>query len=225
MYDCHIGSRYFSQNIVLNGHRASNQPAVLSASSETSSTSSTVLELKRSPSTKHAMNGTQVQQLNASTGRSESPVFSDTEADDIHDDDHPGDYSTRLGEVMSDEEDSSGAREHEGDENDDEEAFFYSGVDAEPAGTYREQLRDVLGPEHEEDDTSDAQEVEHSLLVHEKEILESSMDDEARVSRPHKPLPLQRPIRFHHSLQIRLQTYRPQRRLLQSSSIHPQFQK
>lgn len=130
------------------------------------------------------MNGTKEQQHSASIDRAGSLSFSDSEADEVQDD-HPGDYSTRLGEVMSDEEELSRGQGHE--ESDDDEGFFYNGVDSEPAGTYREQLRDVLGPEHEEDDVSDAQEVEHSLLVHEKEMLEASMDDEARVSLSYTP--------------------------------------
>lgn len=149
-------------------------------SSETSSTPST--DLRRGCRPQHDMNGTQLWQHNGSSDRPGSPVFSDTEVDDVQDDDHPGDYATRLGEVMSDEEDFAAGR---GDEDNEEEAFFYSGVDAEPAGTYREQLRDVLGPDHEDEDTSEAQQVEHSLPVHEKEILEASMDDEARVSLVH----------------------------------------
>ena len=128
------------------------------------------------------MNGTQHWQNNGSSDLHESPLLSDGEVDDVQDDDHPGDYSTRLGEVMSDEEDFATGGV---DDDNDDEAFFYNGVDAEPAGTYREQLRDVLGPDHEDEDTSEAQEVEHSLLVHEKEMLEASMDDEARVSLAH----------------------------------------
>lgn len=128
------------------------------------------------------MNGTQQRHYDGASDLPGSPVLSDAEADDVQDDEHPGDYSTRLGEVMSDEEDFAAG--HVDDDNDDE-AFFYNGVDSEPAGTYREQLRDVLGADHEDEDTSEAQEVEHSLLVHEKEMLEASMDDEARVSLVH----------------------------------------
>jgi vacuolar protein sorting-associated protein 8 len=127
------------------------------------------------------MNGTQKEQHSVSLDRSESPVFSDTEVDG-QDDGHLGDYSTRLEELMSDDEGHSGDQE---DSDDDEgERFVYSGVDAEPAGTYREQLRDVLGPDHDDDDAYDPLEVEQDVLhdIHEKEMFEASLDDEARVS-------------------------------------------
>ena len=103
--------------------------------------------------------------------------------------DHPGDYSTRLEELLSDTEDGPNDDSHDGhggsgDDDDDEGGFVYSGVDAASSGGYREQLRDVLGPDHE-DDELDEQEVEHSLLhdVEEKEHLASLMADEARVRR------------------------------------------
>ena len=107
--------------------------------------------------------------------------FSDEEDEDQVD--HGGDYSTRLQELMSDEdeheENANGATHSE----DEDEGFFYNGVDAAAAGSYREQLRDVLGPEHDLDDAVDA-EVASSVIhdVAEKELFESSMDDEARVS-------------------------------------------
>lgn len=122
------------------------------------------------------MNGTQ---------KHEEPDFSDEESGTAPDD-HPGDYSTRLEELMSDMEDGPNGDGHEGDEgeDDDEGGFVYSGVDAAPSGGYREQLRDVLGPDHE-DDELDEHEVERSLLhdVEEKEHLASLMADEARVRR------------------------------------------
>ena len=107
--------------------------------------------------------------------------FSD--GDDEDQLDHGGDYTTRLEELMSDEEehteDANGASHSE----DDEDGFFYSGVDAAPTGSYREQLRDVLGPEHDADDAEDP-EVASSVIhdVAEKELFEAAMDDEARVS-------------------------------------------
>lgn len=75
------------------------------------------------------------------------------------DEDHGGDYSTRMEELFGGDE-----QEH-GRESEDEEEFVYDGVDAnQVTGTnYREQLRDVLGP----DDTSDVleeEEIERSLL-------------------------------------------------------------
>lgn len=73
--------------------------------------------------------------------------------------DHGGDYSTRMEELFGgDEED------HGGESEDEEEEFVYDGVDVDQVtGTnYREQLRDVLGP----DDSSEfeEQEIERSLL-------------------------------------------------------------
>ena len=132
------------------------------------------------------MNGTQDPHTYLSVGRSASPVFSDMGAEEGPDDDQLGDYSTRLEELMSDDEPSNGHAEENEDEDDEEEGFFYSGVDAEPSGTYREQLRDVLGPEHEDDDASEPPEAEHDVLreVQEKEMFEASMDDEARVRPP-----------------------------------------
>lgn len=116
----------------------------------------------------------------------EDVVLSDQEGDDGHQDDG-GDYSTRFEELMSDDgedgEHVNGSGHEDDDDDDDEEGFFYSGLDANPLGTYREQLRDVLGPEHELDHAD-----EHAakdLLVREvaeKERFEASMDDEARVS-------------------------------------------
>lgn len=108
-------------------------------------------------------------------------VYSDDEGEDDRDD-HLGDYSTRLEELMSDEDDQEGNANGAEYEDEDDEGFFYNGTDSAPAGTYREQLRDVLGPEHDLDDAEEP-EVENSLIhdVTEKERFESSMDDEARV--------------------------------------------
>ncbi|KAM6502245.1 Golgi CORVET complex core vacuolar protein 8 domain containing protein [Amanita muscaria] len=80
--------------------------------------------------------------------------MSDEEAD-IPDSDHPGDYSTRMEELF-DDEDELGS-------NTDDEAFVYTGVDADtPAGSgYHDQLRDILGPEAGDDNMSIA--VQHVL--------------------------------------------------------------
>lgn len=60
---------------------------------------------------------------------------------------------------------------------------MYSGVDADPTGGYRDQLRDVLGPDHEEDEL-EAEEVERSLVheVEENEKFAATIEDEAGVS-------------------------------------------
>lgn len=106
--------------------------------------------------------------------------FSDDGADEDHHDDHPGDYSTRFEELMSDGE--NGTNGHE--DSDAEEDFIYDGIDADHTqGTYKEQLRDVLGPEHDESDEHEEVEVERSLIhdVEENERFAASLDDEARV--------------------------------------------
>ncbi|KAK2463245.1 hypothetical protein APHAL10511_004900 [Amanita phalloides] len=55
--------------------------------------------------------------------------------DDIPDSDHPGDYSTRMGELFD-------------DEDTDPEEFVYTGVDADTSTIgYHDQLRDILGQE------------------------------------------------------------------------------
>lgn len=86
----------------------------------------------------------------------QSPTFSGNEED--AEDDEGGGYSTRMEELLSDgdaeaEEDGGG--------------FVYDGVDADQVtgDNYRDQLRDVLGPEDSYDhDESEEQEVEQALL-------------------------------------------------------------
>ncbi|KAI0084881.1 hypothetical protein BDY19DRAFT_471275 [Irpex rosettiformis] len=105
------------------------------------------------------MNGTRHGQQPSSTSIPDSLTFSDSGGEDAVEGRYEGEYSTRLEELLSDDE----------------------GVDSHPSGTYREQLRDVLGPEHEDDEVEEV-EVENSLVqsVRENEIYESAMDDEAR---------------------------------------------
>ena len=109
--------------------------------------------------------------------------LSDNEGDDSPE---PGlgDYSARFEELISDGEDGEGHGTDE-DEDADEEAFVYSGVDSDPSGGYREQLRDVLGPDHEEDELEEEKEVERSLVheVAENEKFAATIEDEAGVSR------------------------------------------
>lgn len=128
------------------------------------------------------MNGT-ADGRGAPPGIPESPVFSDIDGEDSLDE-HGGDYTTRLEELMSDDEELQEDTATVGgeDEENEDEAFFYNGADSQPIGTYREQLRDVLGPD-DEDDELEEREVGHSLVraVEEKERYEAAMDDEARV--------------------------------------------
>ncbi|GBE80615.1 predicted protein [Sparassis crispa] len=128
------------------------------------------------------MNGTTVNTNDHSHVASRPSLdFSDTEGEELQE--HAGDYSTRFEELMSDGEEESNI--HVSDEEEDH-GFVYNGVDSEPKGGYREQLRDLLGPDHEEDEL-DAAEVEHSLVVNngEHEKLATLMGDEAGVDVPH----------------------------------------
>ncbi|KAI0267108.1 Golgi CORVET complex core vacuolar protein 8-domain-containing protein [Gloeopeniophorella convolvens] len=96
--------------------------------------------------------------------------FSDFGSDDEeHVDTHGGDYSARMGELFDDEDEPPvhGTHAKLDDEDDDEgEAFVYDGADAAVShASYRQQMRDVLGDEDEDDeDVVEEREVEHSLL-------------------------------------------------------------
>ncbi|RDB25342.1 Vacuolar protein sorting-associated protein 8 [Hypsizygus marmoreus] len=110
----------------------------------------------------------------ASTIRQPSFDFSDHDASD-NDEEHPGDYSTRMEELF-DEEDESDA--HVEDEEDEEEGFLYTGVDAGDIPTgYRDQLRDVLGSDLTDDDEMEANEVEKSLVIDEHDEVLHFEDD------------------------------------------------
>jgi vacuolar protein sorting-associated protein 8 len=100
-------------------------------------------------------------------GHSRKPSlgFSDQDGQTNEDDDNTGDYSTRMEELFEKEDDGDTRQ----DEEDDEEGFVYSGIDADESnGDYGSQLRDVLGLEHEEGYTEDLQ-VERSLLYKEED--------------------------------------------------------
>ncbi|KII92434.1 hypothetical protein PLICRDRAFT_27564 [Plicaturopsis crispa FD-325 SS-3] len=101
----------------------------------------------------------------ASTIRAPALDFSDNEDQEGEEDQHEGDYSTRMEELMDSDEEDKGAGGEDSEE--DEGGFIYEGVDAADASTnYRDQLRDVLGPDHEEDEEEllEEQEVEKSLI-------------------------------------------------------------
>lgn len=73
--------------------------------------------------------------------------FSDSEYVDDGAEDHVGDYSTRLDELMDD--DPADGSNKGGDS--DEEIFVYDGADATQDSTqYHDRLREVLGAEAEE---------------------------------------------------------------------------
>ena len=68
-----------------------------------------------------------------------------------------GDYSSRLEEVLSDDQHSDSDEFHYegGDDDEEEEGFVYSGNDADdgaPQTSYEEQLRDVLDGDLDSDD-------------------------------------------------------------------------
>jgi hypothetical protein len=77
---------------------------------------------------------------------------------------YPGDYSAHMEELFEGDETGSNPPGEETDE--DEADFIYSGVDADASSaSYRAQLRDVLGQDHEDGSESDALEVEKSLVL------------------------------------------------------------
>jgi hypothetical protein len=74
------------------------------------------------------------------------PVLSDKEntfRDDDNYEEQGGNYSSRMEEFLSDEENDVGEYGDDGDDSD--EVFVYTGVDAASSGNYGDQLRDVLG--------------------------------------------------------------------------------
>jgi hypothetical protein len=136
-----------------------------------------------------------------------SMAFSDFGSDDEEDhlDTNDGDYTTRMDELFADERDettdaatSVPVPRFDGDEGEeeDEEPFVYDGADAPISrATYREQLRDVLEDEDEnqadaakddDDDELEQREVERSL-VHNVDRSHSPMTigDDASVSLAH----------------------------------------
>jgi hypothetical protein len=119
----------------------------------------------------------------ASTIRQPSFDFSDHDVSDTEHDEHPGDYTTRMEELFDNGEDDADFREKDDvNEDDDDEGFFYTGIDAADVPTgYQEQLRDVLGSELSDDDELEAHEVERSLVIDDRAGIHSN-DDEPLVS-------------------------------------------
>jgi hypothetical protein len=133
--------------------------------------------------------------------RRPSLAFSDFGSDDEeHIEINGADYSTRMGELFDDEDETSAVSVHRLDPDEDgenDEAFIYDGADAQvSSASYREQLRDVLdedGEDTDDDDDEDGleeREVERSL-VHDLDRPPIAIEDEALVS----PLPFFVPIR------------------------------
>lgn len=81
--------------------------------------------------------------------------FSDDEDDTNEEWLKQGDYSSRLEEILSDDQHSDSDEFHydDGEDDDDDEGFVYSGKDVDaPRASYEEQLRDVLEGDMDSDD-------------------------------------------------------------------------
>lgn len=123
--------------------------------------------------------------------RRPSLTFSDFGSDDGgHLDANGADYSTRMGELFDDEDETSAvslSRFDPGENGENDEPFIYDGADAQVSrASYREQLRDVLDDDVvDDDDELEEREVEHSL-VHDLDRPPIPIGDEALVS----PLPV-----------------------------------
>lgn len=135
--------------------------------------------------------------------RRPSLAFSDFGSDDEgHIDTNGADYSTRMGELFDDEDETpavSVPRLDPDEDGENDEGFIYDGADAQVSrASYRDQLRDVLDEDSEDADANDdddeleEREVEHSL-VHDPDRPPIAIEDGVLVS----PLPFFVPI--HHA--------------------------
>ena len=141
----------------------------------------------------------------STSGRSRQPSlgFSDS-GDEKHVDTNGGDYSTRMSELFDDDDDDTPTvsvphfdADDDG-EDEDEEAFVYDGADAQVTrSTYREQLRQVLDDDDEDEDGAEEHEVERSLL-HDAFQPPITVEDEALVSQLSNTL-VQRLSRVAHT--------------------------
>ena len=114
-------------------------------------------------------------------------MLSDDNGFPTTDDENPstylGDYSAHMEELFEGDEAESNPPGEETDE--DEADFIYSGVDADTSSvSYKAQLRDVLGQDHEDGSESDALEVEKSLVLENAEEY-SHHSDKTMVGRCH----------------------------------------
>ncbi|TFK44739.1 hypothetical protein BDQ12DRAFT_33587 [Crucibulum laeve] len=114
---------------------------------------------------------------------SEDPAlhFSDSDEegsdDDEHEHEHSGDYSTRMDELFDDGEDVLEAENDEEDEDEDV-GFLYTGVDApEISVGYRDQLRDVLGTDLDEDEEREEIDANNSFLSDSEHKLDLDDDE------------------------------------------------
>ncbi|KAK7053310.1 hypothetical protein VNI00_003936 [Paramarasmius palmivorus] len=156
------------------------------------------------------------------------------------DDEHgeSGDYASRMKELFTDEEDHSESQQNghaDSDSDESEDAFLYTGADADVSIGYKDRLRDVLGPDHNDEEDTDAHEVERSLIIEgahsdddeplSHEVSSSDILPETGFDSPksnHHLLPfndssgLARP--FLHPTVSRLRSYTPQGSRVPSSS-------
>ncbi|KAJ7132765.1 Golgi CORVET complex core vacuolar protein 8-domain-containing protein [Mycena crocata] len=86
--------------------------------------------------------------------------------DDDDDDLHAGDYSSRMEDLLGDDDDvNSEANDDEDEDEADDGGFLYTGEDAaDTSAAYRDRLRDVLGSDHDPEE-EDLHEVERSLII------------------------------------------------------------
>lgn len=78
---------------------------------------------------------------------------------------YPGDYSSHMEELFDGEEPADEERsELHDDEEEEDGGFIYDGVDADTSIGYKAQLREVLGQDHDEEESeADVLDVERSL--------------------------------------------------------------
>ncbi|KAF7288694.1 Lateendosome to vacuole transport-family protein [Mycena chlorophos] len=94
------------------------------------------------------------------------PDFDDEDVSTLNgnhvDDDHElGNYAANMEDIMGE-----GHESEDQEEESDDEAFVYAGDDApDTSFAYRDQLRDVLGSDHDPEEEREQQEVERSLVI------------------------------------------------------------
>ncbi|KAF7361851.1 Lateendosome to vacuole transport-family protein [Mycena venus] len=94
---------------------------------------------------------------------------SDDEDEDEDEFNYAGDYSSRMEDLLGEDDPNSEANDEEDvEEDEDDEGFVYTGEDAaDTSAAYRDRLRDVLGSDHdpEEQEQDSVHEVERSLII------------------------------------------------------------
>ncbi len=140
------------------------------------------------------------------TIRAPSLHFSDNEDQDSEDSgfeysEQSGDYSSRIEELLGDEDSEAEGSAFRDD--DDDGGFLYTGVDADTSTSsgYRQQLRDVLGHDNEDDSDMDTREVEQSLLIggdttNQEDILVRDIKCNVYAVNLNRPLEWRRSVRY-----------------------------